>query len=512
MANVYHEGWYKDLKSLSTYFLNADDYAARLVHDWLKTNIKRPKDRTFDKVPRDQILEYLYWDITYNLSLSFDLEYELVRKGLWDMPYREHEIPQLGMLARAEARGMCVDTAQAKLEEVAMTEDLDDLTRLIQEYSDGVIENPGSSLQVRKFLFDVLKLKSSKRTPKGAKSTDKNVLDELQGQHKIIDLLRSHRRIAKLRNSYISNLGKFTREDKYGQQRVHPVFKTWNVVTHRIAAEKPPVQTIPRSGDPRDQIEDWIIQEVGRKFDADYGGRIKRIFVAPPGYDIFAVDGASWELRVAAVLSQDPFLLNAYRTGQDPHGMACDLIFDEVWGKAERANEKRVMFANLYGQTVEAAVTVSELTREQKGRVVKFFAEHLSRLIEWKTEMYELAKKQGYIDLPGFNYRVHFDLITNKNNYDLKKLAVNYPVQGIASMITLRAATLAEPELLAMGAHLIATVHDSILGESPEHRTWEALDIACRYLEAAGVWWSNDIPWVAEPEKGKSWGTLKEMK
>jgi DNA polymerase-1 len=512
MANVYHESWYKDLKSLATYFCDADSYADRLVHSWLKANIKRPKDRTFDKVPKDRIIEYLYWDIVYNLNVYFELENMLLATGRLRWPYREHEIPQINMLARAEEHGIAFDSDQAKLEGETMAVDLLELDGLIDRYSMGHINNPGSTDQIRHFLFDVEGIPVKKRTSKGVPSTDKTVLDALEGVHPVIDLIKTRRRIAKLKNSYIDNIPKFLETDKFGVERVHPIYKSWNIITHRIAAEKPAIQTIPRSGDPRDNIKSWIVEELGHDFNADYGGRIKRCYIAPPGYDLFAVDGASWELCVAAVLSQDPFLLNAYRTGQDPHGMACDLIFDGVWGKAERANEKRVMFANLYGQTVESAVSVSELTREQKGRVVKFFAEHLSRLIEWKTEMYELAKKQGFIDIPIFNYRCHFDLITPRSDYDLKKIAVNYPVQGCASMITMRAAITAEPELRAIGAHLIATVHDQFMGESLEFRTMEALDISCRHLEAAGSWWSPDVPWKAEPEMGKSWGAMKEVR
>ncbi|NIR92739.1 MAG: hypothetical protein GWO08_03460, partial [Gammaproteobacteria bacterium] len=102
MVNVFNEHWYKDLKSLATYFYNADDYAERLVHSWLKTNIKRVKQRSFDKVPTPQIYDYLLCDIEYNLHLSWALEAHLRMENQWEYPYLEHEVRQVNMLTEVE--------------------------------------------------------------------------------------------------------------------------------------------------------------------------------------------------------------------------------------------------------------------------------------------------------------------------------------------------------------------------------------------------------------------------
>jgi DNA polymerase-1 len=176
MVNVLNEYWYKDLKSLATYFFDADDYAKRLVHDWLRSNIKKTKDRTFDKVPTNQIHEYLLCDIEYNLNLYFALKALLYSQGRYDMPYADHEMPQVNMLAKVEHTGFAVDTERVKQEQTAMGRDVDILADAVCSLSDGKIATPGSNDQVAEYLHSDLKLPVVGYTATGKRKVGKEEL------------------------------------------------------------------------------------------------------------------------------------------------------------------------------------------------------------------------------------------------------------------------------------------------------------------------------------------------
>lgn len=65
------------------------------------------------------------------------------------------------------------------------------------------------------------------------------------------------------------------------------------------------------------------------------GGRVnmRTMFVAPPGLIFVGADFAQLEARIIAAASQDPFLLEVFRTGQDIHGALAGVAFPEVWPK-----------------------------------------------------------------------------------------------------------------------------------------------------------------------------------
>lgn len=513
MCNVLHEHWYKDLKSLSTYYFDAPDYAENLVHSWLRENIKKKADRTFDKVPRPQMIEYLGYDIVYNLALSYELEEELRTVGRWQMPYQGHEVLQVNMLAKAEKHGMCVDLDQLEVESEVMAGDIALLTEQVQQLSDGHILNPGSYKQVGDYLFGILGIPIRKRTPKGDPCTDADVLRRLAPDYPIAQAIQAVRRVLKLKSSYVDNLPQFIEHDKYDQPRVHPLFKFWNVVTYRLAAEKPAVQTIPHKDTDKDEIPDWLVKRIGHKFDADYGLRIKKLFVAPPGHTLVAVDGRAWEVACATAQSKDEFLAAAFREDRDPHGTVCDMLFGPGWTKAQRVREKNIFFGGaLYGGKAPGLAAETGLPLGDVVRIMEWFDENLTGIKVWRRAMFEQAK-QGHIDLPFLKYRFHFDLINGRTLKDLARIAVNYPTQGLGSMLISRAAIIAQPYLEKMSAHIVCLVHDSFMAEVPDTYVDAAVIVMLNAVSQAGNDFSDFIPWRGDAEVSKkSWGDMEAYK
>lgn len=508
MVNTYHEYWHKDLKSLATYFFDADDYDSE-VGDWLKQNVRRVADRTYDKVPAEVMQKYLVKDITYTHALYYRLAALLRQAGRFETPFMGHEMPQVQMLAEVEWNGFAIDTDRLTTTQLEMGKHADLIAAEITDISEGHIQNPGSTKQVGEYLYNTLRLKCYSHTSSGAPSTSESALLE----HKnvpIVQAILAWRRVNKLKTSYLDNIWNFQ-----AQGAVHPTYKHWNVVTHRLSAEKPAIQTIPHTDVQKDTIPEFLVSRIKAhhpevEWDGDYGTAIKRCYSARPGNVLITCDGKGWEMTCAAAQSHDPYLAEKINNEVDVHGSMCDIVWPNGWTKAQRTKEKNIYFGWQYKGSVQAFVMETGLPTATVQKVVDVLNEKLQGVVKWQDEMLELAKT-GKIVLPFFNYTIHFDLITPRIINDLPKIAVNYPTQGVGSMIMSRAAYTAQPKLADVGAKIVALVHDDYTIDVPQRNAYRAAQIMQESVANAGAEFYDGIKWLSEFKVGVNWGDLKEL-
>lgn len=513
MVNVLHESWHKGLKELATWFYDADDYAYRLVHSYLR-RFKRVADRSYARVPEKQIKEYLLNDIVYNLWLADDLERLLKEKGRWEMPYLNHEIPQTNMLAKVERTGFAVDLDQVELEQAAMAQDIELVQEQVYKLSDGTIEKPGSYKQVGKYLYEVVGRPVKHRTKKGAPSTDEATLTE----HKdlpAIQALLFWRRVSKLKNSYLDNVGKFVYHDKSGQHRVHTNFNQSNVITHRLSAKAPAAQTLPHTDEKKDTIPEVVLEGITElhgevEFPGNYGTRVKRCYVASPGHVLIGVDGAGWEVSTATLQSLDGFLGAAIRAGESPHGRVCQMLYGREYTKAQKVKEKNVFFGWLYLGTLSALVHETQLPERDVREVMDFLNANLVGVQQWRRKLI-VGAKQGGNSVPFFNYKNHFDLITPQGLRDVEKRSVNYINQGLGSMLICRAAYQAQADLTHLGANIVVLVHDDYTVEAPIKNAIPVAERMVRSIAEVGQEVTDFIPLSGELKIGYRWGDMKAI-
>jgi DNA polymerase I-like protein with 3'-5' exonuclease and polymerase domains len=141
--------------------------------------------------------------------------------------------------------------------------------------------------------------------------------------------------------------------------------------------------------------------------------------------------------------------------------------------------------------------------------VIAFFEATLTGLKTWRLNLLKAAQA-GKITLPHYNYTFHFDLITSRVLRDLPKHAVNYPNQGLGSMLISRAAMIAAPKLRQRDSHIVILVHDSFFADTPTEYTHEAATIINDSIVQAGEEFSTVIPWRADIEVGYRWNEMKE--
>jgi len=106
--------------------------------------------------------------------------------------------------------------------------------------------------------------------------------------------------------------------------RLHPTFTQTSTATGRFSCKEPNLQQVDRGED------------------------VRGLFVAGEGRRLVLADYAQLELRLAAYLSDDPVMIDAYREGRDLHSETCQRIFGEE-NKRTRTLSKNINFASVFG-------------------------------------------------------------------------------------------------------------------------------------------------------------------
>jgi len=172
-----------------------------------------------------------------------------------------------------------------------------------------------------------------RKTPKGAPSTSEAVLQELAARgHELPAVILEHRGLAKLKSTYVDKLPEMVDPDT---GRVHTSYHQAVAATGRLSSSDPNLQNIP------------VRTEEGR--------RIRKAFVAEPGWKMLAADYSQIELRIMAHLSGDPGLLRAFEQGLDIHAATAAEVFGfdspEAVDPEARRRAKAINFGLIYGMS-----------------------------------------------------------------------------------------------------------------------------------------------------------------
>jgi len=508
------------LKELLGELFDIPDYEVGLVLKYLKN-----KNDMYSKVPRPQLYHYAAYDTAYTLYLWRHLFKLLVAEGLYEQPYLYPVMAAQGPFLDIELHGMRVDRVALTKLSRRLRHNLDILQNTMEDMC-GRDFNPNSYLQVGRIMYGHYKMPKYKARTKIGWSTaaafrlmikahyieQGRTVDECE-PYRWIMLYTQWKTLEKLRNSYVDNMMKWIDEN----ERVHPDILAYGTETGRPSVRNPALQTIPRTGTGEAAGEIW-------------GKFIKRCFAAPEGFKILQVDYSQAELRTAAWMSRDPFLMGCYHDGRDIHGEVANLWFPG-WNemsdtdtmmtatgtkdkKTLRVESKKGVFARVYLGTEHAIAGILGIAPAQAKPYLKALDTRLAGLVSWEHEQFAHMQKYGYVaSLTGRRRR--FPLITRNNTDDARKAACNAPVQGMASDLTLMSMIdvhkwLGEhPEL--NDVHILITVHDSIILEVPDGLVDYIARNVVRIMEATGKKWMPEMVWKADAECGDNWGDLVEL-
>ena len=443
---------------------------------------------TFDMVDTATACEYSAEDADITFQLYEYLKNRLEKEPSLKQLFEQVEMPLVSVLTAMEYNGVSIDTRLLKKMSDELAEALTEITERIYSYA-GSAFNIDSPKQLAEILFDRLNLKSI-RVGKAGRSTDAAVLEQLAGQHPIINFILEYRTLSKLKNTYTDKLGSLI-NPRSG--RVHASFNQTITATGRLSSSDPNLQNIP------------IRTELSRK--------IRSAFIPKSKTDcILSADYSQIELRLLAHFSKDKALLDAFAANQDIHSFVASQIYDvpiEEVTEQMRSSCKAVNFGIIYGQgAFGLARSIGISHAEAKKFIEDYFARYGS-IRKFMDNAIAEAKKSGYAETIMHRRRK----ITNlgSKNYNKRsqaeRLAINTVIQGSAADLIKVAMINIQQKIEAenLPVKMILQIHDELVFELPraqaeKHKKWIVeemtgaikLDVPLRVDVAVGPSWLSD--------------------
>ena len=431
----------------------------------------------------DDLLTYAGQRADFQLRLAGVLGPRMEHADFHRLMY-DIELPLARVLAGMERAGVRLDVAPLAAMSESVTRDLAALEARCHELA-GEPFNVGSPKQLEHVLFDVLDLPVVKKTKTG-RSTDQSVLEELAPLHPLPEAIIEHRSLSKLLSTYIEAL---PREVDPRNGRVHTHYNQAVAATGRLSSSDPNLQNIP------------IRTEIGR--------RIRECFIAADGCLLMAADYSQIELRVLAHLSQDPELIEAYRTGMDVHVRTATALFEvppEQVTRDQRAQAKTVNFAVIYGQTQFALARNLKIERSEAQRYIDAFFARYAGVQRYMDRLVEEAHRTGFVTTELGRKRTLNDIRSRNHNLraGAERIARNTPIQGTAADIIKVAMVRIESELrrAGLGTRMLLTVHDELVFEVPTAEREQAEALVRRCMEGA---MTLSVPLVVDIGCGANW-------
>ena len=467
---------------------NMDDLAKRyLGHQTISFEEIAGKGKnqlTFNQIPLEQAADYAAEDADVTMKLQQVLWEKLSKEPTLEKLFKEMELPLLGVLSRMERRGVLIDSDALFLQSNEIANRLSELEEQAYVLA-GQPFNLASTKQLQEILFDKLGLPVIQKTPKGAPSTNEEVLEELAFSHELPKVLVEHRGLSKLKSTYTDKLPQMVNPQT---GRVHTSYHQAVTATGRLSSSDPNLQNIP------------IRNEEGR--------RIRQAFIAREGFTVVAADYSQIELRIMAHLSQDQGLINAFTQGKDIHRSTAAEIFgvalDEVTSE-QRRNAKAINFGLIYGMSAFGLSRQLGIGRADAQSYMDLYFKRYPGVQTFMHDIREKAKAQGYVETL-FGRRLYLPDINSSNGMRRKaaeRVAINAPMQGTAADIIKRAMiqldqTLQNDPDIAM----IMQVHDELVFEVRSEKVAFYSELIKTQMESAA---DLVVPLIVEVGQGTNW-------
>lgn len=442
--------------------------------------------------------------INYKGSGSFDKAFKIleedIKKENLGYVYENIEIPIIPIIDEMEKNGILIDLEYLKKLSDEYHKNLTILEKSIWKEA-GEEFNINSPKQIGEILFNKLGLsiKGIKKSAGGSISTRESELEKLRDLHPIIGEILKHRELQKLLGTYIDTIPLAVSTDG----RLHAHFMQTGTTTGRFASNNPNLQNIP------------IKTELGKN--------IRNAFIARPGYLLCSFDYSQIELRVTALMSQDPYFIKAFEEGKDIHSAVAMKVFgvsEEDVTHDMRRRAKVINFGILYGMGVNALK--QNLGTDRKDAQIfydNYFAQ-FPTIASYLESIKNFAKQNGYT-LTLFGRKRYFPGIKSPIPFIramAERMATNAPIQGTATADIIKigmkkANDALEHALLGKEAKLILQIHDELVYEIKEDKVKEAIKIVENAMENVipdeFLVGKKKVSLLVSSSFGKTWGDLK---
>lgn len=327
----------------------------------------------------------------------------------------------------------------------------------------------------------------------GKPSASRQAMRNYAADHKIVQVYLDWKRAEKRRQMVVSLL-----EHQAPDGVIRSNYIQLGADTGRMSCREPNLQQVPRDKGFRAAVE------------------------APEGWTFVCADFGQMELRLAAAVSGDTTMINAFKQGEDLHTITAAAIYpepsdDSAELKARRQVAKSANFGLLYGSGAKglrnyAGAMGITMTIEEAELIRETFHKTYSGIAKWqRTNAVDADRSKGN---KWAEVRIPRSQLRRFLPGELNRLTTrcNTPIQGAGAAILKLALARLWPHLLEDGedqARLAAVVHDEVLMLVREGQEERWAKLLSQVMEGAEALWLGDIPPLAEAAWGPTWADAK---
>lgn len=242
-------------------------------------------------------------------------------------------------------------------------------------------------------------------------------------------------------------------------------------------------------------------------------GKIRKCIIPTNGYRFCYFDFAAMEVRLTAVMTQEPTILDAINNNLDLHSMTALKVFghkmkdldtslplkDKLdfikknYGNTYRYWAKSLIFSLLYGTTEHGLSKNLNITKEEAIDMIKDFFNGYTKVKEFMDNNKKMASTKGYVEnLHGLrmntpecigwtpkskNYKAERQ-IRQASNFLIQSLNATYVYKSILTFMK-------EVRERNLDIHLLFTIYDSLMVEAHESISDEIIiDLFKRHFES----------------------------
>jgi len=396
---------------------------AGAAEDTIKEYIKQYHLKGYHQVPSEFMDPYAVLDTVLTKALAH-LYIDDVMADCQFLFKVEHKL--IPIIVKMEQEGLRVDTEYINqlLKEFRVEQ------RTIQDSIYEIIGKPveiASTKQLQEYFYDRLRITPPAETETGQRSVNEKSLEKIKHPvgTKVAALVLRWRSLNKLASTYLEPY-------KDLQGRVHPHWNATGARTGRFSSSGPNLQNIPKDD------------------------KIRRIFI--PDNEFFDFDYSQVELRIAADISGQRNMIQAFKDDADMHGYTSSMVLskglEDVTAK-ERQIGKHLNFSVIYGSGSDGIQEKLEMNKTQADAVLNYFHSSFPQLRAQSKYLQRQGERDGYVKTM-FGRKLP---VSPERSFT----AFNYVIQGTAGDILKLALLKTAKYVDSIGGTIRNTVHDQIL-------------------------------------------------
>lgn len=471
----------------------------------LEPERRQPAEALYGPMPRmtladvdeAELLRYACADPDATLRCYRALVPSLVEREL--IQVATMDLRTLPYVDAMEANGLPCDVAKLEALRAEMHQKEADLRQLCKTLAEDDDFNPGSGAQISEWCRQQwIKHKrcglDRMTRSKTHEATDEESLQTIAGDHPLIPVILEWKQVNKLNTAYLDKLPGLLRNGIY-----YPDFNTTTVVSGRSA--------------------EWILTFPAQ---TEQGRRIRDCFVAPKGWKFGGADLSQIELRLAAELSQDPVMLEAFKSGADLHTRTAARYFNKPDHLVDKMRERhpcktlnfRVLYmGGAFGLSRQlTAMGLAEWTPEKCEQLIDGWFKVYAAIRPAMRAAGDEGRMHGFVrDRYGRRrYLPALYLDDDKLRTEAERQAFNFKIQTWARGLLKRAQIRLWESGMAQNSAVrpVLEYHDELVFlVRPDHEeVMRSVTLNAMTADQPSL----DVPIAAEWASGPTWGSLKE--